>query len=86
MRVKEIYLLRQLGVLEDSISIFILGTIYLTEGVDPRFSLGVDSSTRTLVLICVTFGWYLLPADTVVDLRYPFGFNNISGSDTVVVC
>jgi hypothetical protein len=97
---EEALLFRLLGVSEESISIFILGTItsgfsHLTsgllveasaEGVCLKFSSGVSSSTRTLVLTCATLGWYFLPADAVVDLRYPFGFNNLSGSDTGVVC
>jgi hypothetical protein len=31
-------------------------------------------------------GWYFLPEDEVVYLKYPLGFNNFLGSDTGVVC
>jgi hypothetical protein len=84
--IEETPLFGQLGVLEESISIFISGTASSAEGACLKFSLVVSSSIRTLVLTCVNFGWYFLPIDAVVDLRYPFGFNNLSGSDTCVVC
>jgi len=48
--------------------------------------LGVNFSTKTVALTGVTLGWYFLPVDVVVDLRYPFGFNNLSRSDTGVIC
>jgi hypothetical protein len=83
-----------------SISNFILGTITSgllrlvsgllvnasTEGYLFKLSSGVSSSIERLVFNYVTLGWYNLPIDATVDLRYPFGFNNLSGSDTGVVC
>jgi hypothetical protein len=93
MGIEEALLFRLFGVSIGSISIFILGAItsgflQLTlgllveasaEGVCLKFSLGVNSSTRTLVLTWETLGWYFLVVDAVVNLRYPFGFNNLSG-------
>ena len=98
--IEEDLLFRMFGESKVSISIFISGTnssrfscltsYWLVkasvEGVCLIFFSVVDSSIGTLVLTCVIFGWYFLPTDVVVDLRYPFGFNNFSGSDIGVVC
>ena len=55
------------------------------EWVRLKLSLGVSTSVWALALTYVTLGWYILPIDAIVCLRYPFGFNNVSGSKTGVV-
>jgi hypothetical protein len=98
--IEEIILFRLFGVSEGSTSLFISDSITTgflqltlrlqvessTKGVLLELSSEVNSSTKKLVLTGATFGWYFLIAKAVVDLRYPFGFSNLSGSYTVVVC